>query len=53
MVSTFLNEFETNGDRGYGFGMFMLFDKWKTSGTVLDPFLPAKEQFSGINLNSK
>ena len=53
MVSTFLNDYKENGNRGYGTGMLMLFDKWNTSGTLLDPFLPAKEQFSGRNLNSK
>ena len=47
LVSTFLNEYVENGDRGYGSGMAVIFDKWQHHGFVADPFLHGREQFSG------
>ena len=52
MISTFLHEYKKDRNRGYGSGMFMLFDKWDKSSTLNDPFLPAREQFSGMKLYS-
>ena len=48
MASNFLHEYKKNGNRGYGSGMLLLFTKWDSGCSLSDPFLPAKEQFSGM-----
>ena len=48
LASKFLEDFLKDTGRGYGPGMWVIFDKWKENGTTVDPFLPAKEQFSGF-----
>ena len=51
MASHFLDEYKQHGNRGYGSGMLLLFTKWDSDCGLGDPFLPAREQFSGMNCN--
>eukprot|EP00794_Sanderia_malayensis_P005395 gene5395-6069_t len=47
LASNFLEEFLREDYRGYGAGMFTIFEQWKSHGTAEDPFLAAREQFGG------
>ncbi len=48
LASKFLEEFKKESDRGYGGGMFIIFEAWKKYGTSKENVLvPAREQFGG------
>ncbi len=47
LASKFLEDFLREKNRGYGSGMFSIFEKWEENGTSKNPFTPAKEQFGG------